>query len=263
MIENDMFEEEPDVVDLAKESPSYPIDSDDVVYEPRSSRLLVRGLGENDLDEDEEDYESSARLLGMSFMNRSSNQRSAASSYTRQQHSGSCSKPSTKTTVVGVLILVLVASMIMVIYFVPGCTFSRNGCQKTNSTMNSIYPISTSGELFPWTELRLPPSVHPVHYNISLHPNLTLMTFQGSVSILVEVLHETKNIVLHSSDMNITKATFEGKEVHVLEYKPWQQIAIKFPEDLKKGKYVLNVNYTANLSNSYDGFYNSSYVDTN
>uniref|UniRef100_A0A8C1VS32 Leucyl-cystinyl aminopeptidase n=1 Tax=Cyprinus carpio TaxID=7962 RepID=A0A8C1VS32_CYPCA len=263
MIENSMFEEEPDVVDLAKESPSYPIDTDDVVYEPRSSRLLVRGLGENDLDEDEEDYESSARLLGMSFMNRSSNQRNVASSYTRQQYSESCLKPSTKTTVVGVLILVLVASMIMVIYFLPGCTFTRKGCKKSNSTMDSIYPISTSGEPFPWTELRLPPSVHPVHYNISLHPNLTLMTFQGSVSILVKVLHETKNIVLHGSDMNISKVTFEGKEVHVLEYKPWQQIAIKFPEDLKKGQYVLNINYTAQLSNSYDGFYNSSYVDTN
>uniref|UniRef100_A0A8C2FC98 Aminopeptidase N-like N-terminal domain-containing protein n=1 Tax=Cyprinus carpio TaxID=7962 RepID=A0A8C2FC98_CYPCA len=94
----------------------------------------------------------------------------------------------------------------------------RCGCKKSNSTMDSIYPISTSGEPFPWTELRLPPSVHPVHYNISLHPNLTLMTFQGSVSILVKVLHETKNIVLHGSDMNISKVTFEGKE----------QIAIKF-----------------------------------
>uniref|UniRef100_A0A673M859 Aminopeptidase n=1 Tax=Sinocyclocheilus rhinocerous TaxID=307959 RepID=A0A673M859_9TELE len=263
MIENSMFEEEPDVVDLAKESPSYPIDSDDVVYEPRSSRLLVRGLGENDLDEDEEDYESSARLLGMSFMNRSSNQRSAASSYTRQQHSGSCSQPSTKTMVAGVVVLVLVASMLMVFYFLLGCTFTTAGCQKPNSTMHSLYPISTNGELFPWAELRLPPSVHPVHYNISIHPNLTLMTFQGSVSILVQVLHETKNIVLHSSGMNIIKATFEGKEVHFLEYKPWQQIAFKFPEDLKKGQYVLNINYTANLSSSFDGFYNSSYVDTN
>ncbi|XP_067294260.1 leucyl-cystinyl aminopeptidase isoform X2 [Pseudorasbora parva] len=251
MIENSMFEEEPDVVDLAKESPSYPIDSDDVVYEPRSSRLLVRGLGENDLDEDEEDYESSTRLLGMSFMNRSSNQRSASSSYTRHQPSGSCSKPSSKTMVVGVLTLVVLVSLFMVIYFVPGCTFTRS-CQKANS----------SEEVFPWTELRLPSSVHPVHYDISLHPDLNRMNFQGSVSIKVKVLHETKIIVLHSSDMNITKATFEGKVVDVLEYKPWQQIAIKFPEDLTKGQYVLNLDYTANFSISYNGFYNSSYVDT-
>lgn len=63
---------------------SQALDPDDVVYEPRSSRLLVRGLGENDMDEDDEDCESSARLLGMSFMNRSAAHRSLSSPYTRQ-----------------------------------------------------------------------------------------------------------------------------------------------------------------------------------
>ncbi|XP_009274129.1 PREDICTED: leucyl-cystinyl aminopeptidase isoform X3 [Aptenodytes forsteri] len=72
MIENSMFEEEPDVVDLAKEPCLHPLEPDEVEYEPRSSRLLVRGLGEHEIDDDEEDYESSAKLLGMSFMNRSS-----------------------------------------------------------------------------------------------------------------------------------------------------------------------------------------------
>lgn len=88
MIENSMFEEEPDVVDLAKDSNTFPtfptLDPDEVAYEPRSSRLLVRGLGENDMDDDEEDCESSARLLGMSFMNRSSSHRSNSSPYIRQ-----------------------------------------------------------------------------------------------------------------------------------------------------------------------------------
>ncbi|XP_072520548.1 leucyl-cystinyl aminopeptidase isoform X2 [Salminus brasiliensis] len=263
MIENSMFEEEPDVVDLAKESPSYPIDSDDVVYEPRSSRLLVRGLGENDMDEEEEDYESSARLLGMSFMNRSSNQRSASSSYTRQQPSGSCSMPSAKKTVAGILVLIIVASIAMVIYFLPRCTFSKDGCHKANSSMERIYPVASNGELFPWTDLRLPNSVRPVQYELWLFPNLTTMTFQGNVNITMVVMQGTKKIVLHSSDMKILKATFQGKEVKILEYKPWQQIAIKFSEELKKGQqYVLNILYTASLSNSYDGFYNSSYIDT-
>ncbi|XP_066509399.1 leucyl-cystinyl aminopeptidase-like [Hoplias malabaricus] len=262
MIENSMFEEEPDVVDLGKESPSYPIDSDDVVYEPRSSRLLVRGLGENDMDEEEEDYESSARLLGMSFMNRSSNQRSSAASYTRQQPSGTCSMPSAKKTVLGVLMLILVASIVMVIYFLPRCTFSKDGCHKVNNSMENIYPVASNGELFPWTMLKLPASVRPIHYNISLQPNLTTMTFQGSVSIRIMVLQETKRVVLHSSDMMIHDATFENKPVTILEYKPWQQIAIKFSDELQKGQYVLNIEYSANLSNSYDGFYNSSYIDT-
>ncbi|XP_060740091.1 leucyl-cystinyl aminopeptidase [Tachysurus vachellii] len=265
MIENSMFEEEPDVVDLAKDSPSYPIDSDDVVYEPRSSRLLVRGLGENELEEDEEDYESSARLLGMSFMNRSSSsQRKAAASYSRQHTSGLCSMPSVKTMIVGVLLLVFIVSLVTVIYFIPKCTFSKEGCHKASAPMEVIYPISKSGDLFPWTALRLPNSVHPVDYEISLHPNLSTMSFTGSVAITVVVLQETKKVVLHSSGLKIQNVTFQGKEVKLLEYEPWQQIAIKFSEELKKGqKYVLNMNYSANLSSSFDGFYNSSYTDTN
>ncbi|KAG5280989.1 hypothetical protein AALO_G00066240 [Alosa alosa] len=266
MIENSLFEEEPDVVDLAKETPSssYPLDPDDVVYEPRTSRLLVRGLGENDGDEDEEDYESSARLLGMSFMNRSSSQRAAAASvYTRQNPSGGfCSVPSAKTLVAGVFILVLIASMVMVIYFLPGCTFTKDGCKKPNVTQEVVYPISTDGKPFPWADLRLPTTVVPVHYDILLQPNLTTMTFQGSVSITMTPQQDTDKLVLHSSDLKISRATLQGVEVKPTEYKPYQQIAIKDVQ-LKKGQQcVLKLNYTANLSNSYDGFYNSSYLDT-
>lgn len=92
MIENSMFEEEPDVVDLAKEPCLHPLEPDEVEYEPRSSRLLVRGLGEHEMDDDEEDYESSAKLLGMSFINRSSGLRNNMAGY-RQSPDGSCSVP--------------------------------------------------------------------------------------------------------------------------------------------------------------------------
>lgn len=48
----------------------------------------------------------------------------------------------------------------------------------------------------------------------------------------------------------------------VLEYKPRQQLAVNFSEELKAGQYcVLTMEYSANFSNAYDGFYNSSYID--
>uniref|UniRef100_A0A674F2R4 Aminopeptidase n=1 Tax=Salmo trutta TaxID=8032 RepID=A0A674F2R4_SALTR len=190
----------------------------------------------------------------------------------------------------------------MVLYFLPGCTFTKvgvcvseecavtasastatggmcvftmlilspqAGCPKANSStpMELVYPKSTNGELFPWNELRLPASVRPVNYDLSLTPNLTSMTFTGHTIINMIIQHDTKRIVLHSSEINIIKATFqvgEGKsvEVKVLEYKPWQQIAVSFPEDLKEGQVcVLTLDYTASLSHTYDGFYNSSYND--
>ncbi|XP_054466958.1 leucyl-cystinyl aminopeptidase isoform X2 [Anoplopoma fimbria] len=273
MIENSMFEEEPDVVDLAKDSAAFPtfpaLDPDEVAYEPRSSRLLVRGLGENDMDEDEEDCESSARLLGMSFMNRSSAHRPSSSPYTRQAPPRSCSRPSTRTMVVCVLFLVIVASMTMVLYFLPGCTFTKSGCRKTNETIpfEKVYPVSTNNELFPWTQLRLPRSIGPLSYDLTLNPDLDNMTFTGRAVISMSVFHNTKIIVLHSANLNITKATFklgdgEAREVTVLEYKPRQQIAFQFSEELKTGQEcVLTLDYSASLSHTYDGFYNSSYTD--
>ncbi|KAM8885150.1 leucyl-cystinyl aminopeptidase isoform 1-T1 [Spinachia spinachia] len=273
MIENRMFEEEPDVVDLAKDSTTFPtcqaLDPDDVVYEPRSSRLLVRGLGENDLDEDDEECESSARLLGMSFMNRSAAHRSCSSPYTRQVPPRSCARPSARTLTVCMLFLVIVASMTMVLYFLPGCTFTRSGCPKTNKTtpFEQVYPLSTNGEVFPWAQLRLPRSIRPLSYDLTLNPDLDNATFTGRTTISMSVLHNTKCIVLHSAYLNITKATFklgdgEARDVTVLEYKAREQIAVQFTEVLRTGQAcVLTLDYSANLSHTYDGFYNSSYTE--
>uniref|UniRef100_A0AAX7U8Y8 Aminopeptidase n=1 Tax=Astatotilapia calliptera TaxID=8154 RepID=A0AAX7U8Y8_ASTCA len=260
MIENSMFEEEPDVVDL-----TFPaLDPDEVTYEPRSSRLLVRGLGENDMDDDEEDCESSARLLGMSFMNRSSAHRSNSSPYTRQAPPRSCSRPSSRTIVVCVLFLVIVASVTMVFYFLPGCTFTKAGCHKPNKTnpIEPVYPISTNGELFPWAQLRLPQSIKPLSYDLTLNPDLDKMTFTGRTVISMSILHSTNRIVFHGANLNITKATFKASDVTILEYKPRQQLAVNFSEELKAGQYcVLTMEYSANFSNAYDGFYKSFYID--
>ncbi|XP_032061871.1 LOW QUALITY PROTEIN: leucyl-cystinyl aminopeptidase [Aythya fuligula] len=267
MIENSMFEEEPDVVDLAKEPCLHPLEPDEVEYEPRSSRLLVRGLGEHEMDDDEEDYESSAKLLGMSFINRSSGLRNNMAGY-RQSPDGSCSVPSTRTMVVCAAVFVTVISVIMVIYLLPKCTFTKEGCHKKNRTMELIYPLATNGKLFPWAKMRLPSDVVPLHYDLELQPNLTTLKFSGSVKIVVNVLQVTRKIVLHSSGLNITKASLtstggrQAKPVELLEYPLHDQIAIMAPEALLVGQnYTVNIEYSANLSDTYYGFYKISYKD--
>ncbi|XP_024419079.2 leucyl-cystinyl aminopeptidase [Desmodus rotundus] len=267
MIENSMFEEEPDVVDLAKEPCLHPLEPDEVEYEPRGSRLLVRGLGEHEMDEDEEDYESSAKLLGMSFMNRSSGLRTGATGY-RQNPDGTCSVPSARTMVVCAFVILVAISVIMVIYLLPRCTFTKEGCHKKNQSMELIQPVAKNGKLFPWAQFRLPTAIMPLRYELNLHPNLTSMTFRGSVTISLQALQATWNIILHSSGQNISRVTFmsavssQEKQVEVLEYPLHEQIAIVAPEALLEGhNYTLKIEYSANMSSSYYGFYGISYTD--
>lgn len=85
------------------------------------------------------------------------------------------------------------------------------GCPKPNGTspLEPVYPVSTDGELFPWAQYRLPRSIRPLAYDLTLNPDLLTMTFTGHTAINMLVLHETKVIVLHSSNLNISKASFK------------------------------------------------------
>ncbi|XP_056393536.1 leucyl-cystinyl aminopeptidase isoform X1 [Hyla sarda] len=268
MIENSMFEEEPDVVDLAKEPNLNPLESEEVEYEPRSSRLLVRGLGEHEMDDDEEDYESSAKLLGMSFMNRSSGLRNNAGNY-RQVQEGLCPVPSARTVIVSVVLVVILVSIVTVIYLLPKCTFTKEGCHKKTHPMKMIYPIAMNGELFPWTKSRLPSYIKPLAYDITLYPNLTTMEFSGKVNIRLSIVGDTKTIVLHSSGLQDIQAnaTLPGGNVlslAVLEYPSFEMIAMVLPDTLMKGtECLLTIEYHSNFSSSYYGFYKMSYSDEN
>lgn len=85
------------------------------------------------------------------------------------------------------------------------------GCRKPNKTnpMEPVYPISTNGELFPWAQLRLPQSIKPLSYDLTLNPDLDKMTFTGRTVINMSILHSTNRIVFHGANINITKATFK------------------------------------------------------
>lgn len=47
----------------------------------------------------------------------------------------------------------------------------------------------------------------PLHYQLSLHPNLTTLSFKGSVQIQIDVQNNTNWVVLHSKGLEIVKAT--------------------------------------------------------
>lgn len=126
-------------------------------------------------------------------------------------------------------------------------------------------PSGVKANQFPSSNIRLSTHVIPVHYDLLIHPNITTQTFSGFAKIEIMIVHATSSVILHSKYLNITKATIQvkpgmEKEVTVLEYPPFEQIALMAPEQLQTGQnYYISIEYSANLSDNFHGFYKSTY----
>lgn len=125
--------------------------------------------------------------------------------------------------------------------------------------------VATDGQRFPWDHMRLPQIVVPLHYNLTLHPNMNTLHFTGELHIKVEVLEDTTTIVLHSSELLISGARLSApgepqRPLRFLEHPASEQLALLSDRVLAKGgTYEVQLEFSANLSDSFHGFYKSSY----
>lgn len=114
-------------------------------------------------------------------------------------------------------------------------------------------------------KLRLPDTVKPLHYDLLIHPNLTFLNFTGRVQIQLEVQQDTKRIFLHSKNLHISRAVVlqsgNAHLLHVHESEPFEQIALSSQNlTFIKGEHVIQLDFSADLSNSFHGFYKGSYT---
>ncbi|XP_068523959.1 endoplasmic reticulum aminopeptidase 1 [Anas acuta] len=117
-----------------------------------------------------------------------------------------------------------------------------------------------SGAPFPWDKVRLPEHVVPLHYHLLIHPNLTTQTFTGTAAIDLTVTRQTSAVILHSKRLHVAWAAVGAQEARVLEQQALEQVALLAAEPLRAGhNYTVTIQYTANLSDSFHGFYKSTY----
>ena len=115
---------------------------------------------------------------------------------------------------------------------------------------------------------RLPENVRPVHYRLTLEPDLTAFTFMGQEEIEVTVEALTAEITLNASELNISRATVqtaEGgeSEASAIEHDEGRErVTLRFASPLPTGRAVLRLDFTGTLNDQLRGFYRSSYTDS-
>ena len=112
----------------------------------------------------------------------------------------------------------------------------------------------------------LPKNVRPVHYRLTLTPDLAEATFCGHVSIDLEVLEPTDTVVLNSIDLDVASGSLrlaDGSECEceVTLDNDEETASFRFGSALPAGPATLDISFTGVLNDKLRGFYRSRYVD--
>ncbi len=106
---------------------------------------------------------------------------------------------------------------------------------------------------------RLPDTVRPQHYTLTLAPDLKAATFTGSETIDVMIAEPTGTITLNAHDLTFQSVKVEsaGKAqvASVSLDKEKEQATFTVPEKLPAGKATLTIEYTGILNGELRGFY--------
>ncbi|KAK9450084.1 peptidase family M1-domain-containing protein [Limtongia smithiae] len=122
---------------------------------------------------------------------------------------------------------------------------------------------STSGE----REI-LPQNVKPLHYDLSLEPDFSKFTFDGVVTVLLDVFEASKEISLNCIDITIHSASLtvagETAPAVATEFnEDSQTVKFSFADEFPAGLQIeLTVKFTGILNDKMAGFYRSSYTAT-
>ncbi|KAL0155808.1 hypothetical protein M9458_050071, partial [Cirrhinus mrigala] len=150
---------------------------------------------------------------------------------------------------------------------------NENEVKPTGVGTTSVPTTKPSNE--PWDKWRLPQTLSPITYNVTLWPRLQpdltgLYIFTGKSSVVFRCVEKTNLILIHSNKLNMTKEptlTALGSKPapaitsYVMHPKK-QYMAIHLKEELTAGEsYELYTEFTGELADDLGGFYRSEYYD--
>ncbi len=119
----------------------------------------------------------------------------------------------------------------------------------------STEPINAEADPY-----RLPKTVQPFRYDVSLRPSLDEATFTGSVIIGLTVVSATDTIVLNAIELDIDSVRVDGAEQAWSLDESTERLVIHLSAEVS-GDATLSIEFAGMLNDKLRGFYRSTYVD--
>ena len=117
--------------------------------------------------------------------------------------------------------------------------------------------------------VRLPTTVRPRHYRLTIHPQLSVFKFTGTVDITIDVSAPTSRVELHAKQLNVGSARVRSLDTSPganwvaassiqLEEKQ-EKLVLLFADALTAGSYELSIAFDGEINKHLAGFYWTSY----
>ena len=115
---------------------------------------------------------------------------------------------------------------------------------------------------------RLPTTVAPERYELTLAPDLANWTFTGAEKISLNVHEPVREIVLNAAELELHSVELRLADGKVLPGRPSldaenEQATLGFSENVPAGRHELQIKFSGILNDKLHGFYRSTYKDEN
>ena len=106
----------------------------------------------------------------------------------------------------------------------------------------------------------LPDDAIPVHYNLSIVPDASALTWQGKVVIAIEVKRPTADIVLNAEDLTLDRVTLdEARDATTSLDAGLGRAALHFAAPIAPGAHMLSIAYHGKIGHETLGFFAMDY----